>query len=138
MSDESAEKHYDPTPSRLERAKREGNVARSQDAVMVAAFGAAIVATLAVVPGLSSAAAVTFRDAAAQHIALNTYAQLAVLASSPIAAAAVAAIACASLQSGGVAFVAPSPKFERLAPAGGFKRMVSRETAVTALRASCA
>ncbi|MBV9271861.1 MAG: EscU/YscU/HrcU family type III secretion system export apparatus switch protein, partial [Candidatus Eremiobacteraeota bacterium] len=92
----------------------------------------------AAVPGLSSAAAVAFRDAAEQHVALSTYTQIAALASSPIAAAAVAAIACATLQSGGVAFVAPSPKFERLAPAEGFKRMVSRETAVTALRASCA
>jgi len=134
VSDESGEKHYDATPSRLERAKREGNVARSQDAVTVAAFAAAIAATFIVVPGIANASAAAFEDAAKHASATGAYAEIAVLAAVPLTSASAAAIACALLQSGGVAFVAPSPKFDRLSPAEGFKRMFSRDALIAAAR----
>lgn len=135
MSDDSSEKHYDATPSRIQRAKREGNVARSQDAVSVAAFCGAIVAMIAVVSPLSNAFATSVRSAARNAIDGHAFALVALLASAPIAAAAACAVTCGVLQSGGVNAVAPSLKLERLSPADGLKRMFSREALVTAARA---
>lgn len=135
MSEETSEKHYDATPSRIERAKREGNVARSQDAVSVAAFSCAIAATIAVIPSLSNAFADCLQRAARNESTPPTFASVAVLACIPIVASAVAAVACGVLQSGGITGVAPSWKFERLAPLEGVKRMLSRDALVTAIRA---
>ena len=42
MSEESAEKRFDATPSRRERAKREGNAARSHEVASIAGFGGAL------------------------------------------------------------------------------------------------
>jgi len=135
MSDETGEKHYDPTPSRIERAKREGNVARSQDAVMVAAFAAAIAATIAVLPALSATFGTAIEQAAENRIPAATYLNAVCVALLPLLCAGIAAIACAALQSGGVFFVAPAPKFERLSPGEGAKRMFSRDAVITGARA---
>ena len=44
------EKPYDATPTRRERARREGNVARSSEAGAIAAFAGSALATAAIVP----------------------------------------------------------------------------------------
>src|SRR6202011_2145349 len=44
------EKRYDATPARRERARREGNAARSSEVNGIVAFGAALLAAAAAVP----------------------------------------------------------------------------------------
>lgn len=137
MSD--SEKAFDPTPQRLERAKREGDVARSSELGANAAFGAATLATVAIVPWLGASARAAISAAATQHgpapaIAAGVIAGALV----PLACAAVAA-ACASVaQAGGLRVAAVSLRLERLNPSEGLKRIASRETFAHALRAAAA
>ena len=52
LSDDVADKRYDATPSRKERAKREGNVARSSELASLASFGGALATLALVLPAL--------------------------------------------------------------------------------------
>jgi flagellar biosynthesis protein FlhB len=134
----SESKPYDATPAKREKARREGNVARSQEACVVAAFAAAGLATLVVAPILAGearaalvAAARGMADAHATSLAL-------VVACAPMLAAACAGAAVAIAQGGGlhVRPVAFAPK--HLAPLPNLKRMLGGEAVVGALRASLA
>ncbi|HEY6235995.1 MAG TPA: EscU/YscU/HrcU family type III secretion system export apparatus switch protein, partial [Candidatus Elarobacter sp.] len=60
-----ADKRYDATPSRRDRAKRDGKVARSGELTSLAAFGAATLAAAVAVPVAAGAAFGAVRDAAA-------------------------------------------------------------------------
>lgn len=132
------EKQFEPTQSRIERAKREGDVARSQELGNVAAFGAALIATAAVVMPLGSAARAMLSSAASGRSDIGALATVALLMLVPMAAAALAALGANVVQSGGLRFAAVSIKAERLAPNENLKRMFSRESAVTAARATIA
>ena len=63
MSD-SEEKRFEPTSSRLRRARHEGNVTRSGEVSSMAAFAAATLAATAAVPLAAAGAAAALRDAA--------------------------------------------------------------------------
>ncbi len=54
----------------------------------------------------------------------------------PVFAGAAAAIAAGVYQSGGLRLISPAIKFERLSPAENMKRMFSRESLITAARAT--
>jgi flagellar biosynthesis protein FlhB len=136
MSDDS-EKPFEATPQRLEKARREGNVARCSELGANAAFLAAGLTLVAATPFLGSIATRAIVRASAGNVEISSIAIVA-LAVLPIAAAAFAGSAVALAQSGGVAFNAPTPKFERLNPAEGLKRMLSRETLAHGLRALAA
>ncbi len=136
MADE--EKPYDPTPSRLQKAKREGNVARSAEIATVATFGASVLALLAVLPAVSAAAQRWYDrlarspDSAAPDLAGVLFGA----ALTPFVAAIAAGVAANLVQGGGLTFVAPSLKFARLKPSDNLKRMFSGEAAVAAARAA--
>lgn len=132
------EKQFDPTPSHIERAKREGDVARSQELGNAAAFGAALLATAAVLAPLASALQAALFAAAQGSLNRAALANAAALILVPLGAAAAAAIGANVVQSGGLRFAPVSMKAERLAPGEQLKRMFSREAAVTAARASIA
>lgn len=132
------EKQFEPTQSRIDRAKREGDLARSQELGNVAAFGAALIACAAIVTPLASSARAALIAAAAGRNAGAALASIALLMLVPIAAAAAAALASNVVQSGGVRFAAVTLKAERLAPNENLKRMFSRESLVTAARATIA
>lgn len=129
------EKHYDASPSRLERAKREGDVARSQELGGVAAFGAALAAVAAVTVPLGGSAQRAAIAAAAGRTDFAALASCAALMLVPMLAAACAAIGANLVQSSGLRMAPLSMKFDRLAPAENLKRMFSREALVTAARA---
>lgn len=133
----SEEKQFEPTQSRIERAKREGEVARSQELAGVAAFAAAMTACAGVSGALASLAHQALYAAAAGRNAAPELAQMAALMLVPAACAACASAACSVLQ-GGLRFVPVSFKVQRLAPGENLKRMFSKESAVTAARASIA
>jgi flagellar biosynthesis protein FlhB len=132
------EKQFEASQSRIERAKREGDVARSQELGNVAAFAAALLATPAVVPPLGNAAQRLIQSAAAGCADTGALGLAAGLMLVPIAAAACAAAGANVVQSGGLRLSAIAIKFERVAPNENFKRMFSREAAITAARATIA
>lgn len=133
MSDEHAEKRFDATPSRRERAKREGNTARSHELASIASFGGALLGLTAVLPLLSAAAPAAIRTSTAPHLLA-----LAALSFVPAACAALAGTALALAQSGGLHVGAITLDLGKLAPLPGLKRMLGMQAAVAAVRAGAA
>jgi len=132
------EKQFEPTPSHIERAKREGDVARSQELGNAAAFGAALLATAGILAPLAAALQAALFSAARGSSNRAALANAAALMLVPLGAAAAASIGANLVQSGGFRLAPVSMKAERLAPGEQLKRMFSREAAVTAARASIA
>lgn len=132
------EKPFEATHARMERAKREGDVARSQELSAVFAFAAGLIGVCAVVAPIAQCARAALAAAAGGSTTLAQLADVFVLMLVPAGAAACSAAACAALQSGGLRFVAISFKPNRLSPPENLKRMFSREAAVTAARATVA
>ncbi|MDE2481672.1 MAG: EscU/YscU/HrcU family type III secretion system export apparatus switch protein [bacterium] len=138
MNAESGEKSFEATPQRIARAKREGDVARAQEFGANAAFLAALLGTLACVPLLGANARLALAAAARGEVPLGVCAAMLAWALVPMACAAGAGAIGNVAQNGGLRFVAIAPKFERLSPVGGIKRMLSRSTLAHALRAFAA
>jgi type III secretion protein U len=134
-----AEKQFEATPQRIQKAKREGNVARSSELSANVAFLAAA-ATLASTMGLAGTrfGAGIARAASSGTPAWNEAAVAFGLTLLPMAAALYAGVLAAALQSGGITFAAVTVKPERLDPAAGIRRLLSRETAGQTARAACA
>ena len=130
------ERSFDPTPRRLEEARRRGEVAFSRDLTSAAAMAAAIVALVMQGPALTARLFGYFREAfAAAPASGNATAALAtgvgVLAralAAPLLAALVLALAAGALQTGGLlAFVRAD--LARLSPAAGLKRVFGGQAA---------
>lgn len=137
MSDESAEKRFDATPARRERAKNDGNAPRSQEVAGLAAFAAGVAGVALGMPLLAGGAVASVRAAGAHPPRIDTLHPLAIIAASfvPAASAAVGATCAAIAQTGGLRVGAVSLSFGKLAPWPGLKRMFGAEAAVGALRA---
>ena len=136
MSD-GAEKAFDPTPRRIAKAKREGNVARSSELAANVSFAAAALAIVASAARFGSVAA----DAIVRSQSLRPApwsALVLVVALVPIAAASIAGALASVAQNGGLALVPVTPKVERLNPVEGIARILSRETLSHSLRAALA
>lgn len=133
MSD--GDKHFDATPGRIAKARSEGNVPRTQEFGANLAFAAAALTTAAIAPivGALARSAIAASARGASPIPHMTLAFG--MACLPLVVAAASGAAASVVQSQGLRFVVPSPKFERIAPVEGLKRMFSRETATHALRA---
>jgi flagellar biosynthesis protein FlhB len=134
---DAAEKPFEATPQRIAKAKREGNVARSNELAANLAFAAASGAVAAVTPllgGLARDALIVARvEPPWKHAGL-----LVATAAAPIACAAIAALAAVAVQNGGITPAGVVIRFERLDPIEGWKRTFSRETAAHGLRALAA
>ncbi len=130
-----ADKSFDPTPSRLARAKREGDVARSHDLTVVCAFGASALATFAALGPLGSAARLAIANAARGDLSPWPYASLAFGALAVIASALLVAVGVTIAQGGGIAVRAPGVKLQKLDPVAGLKRMLGRDAALGAAKA---
>ena len=134
MSDAS-EKQFDATPSRIAKARREGNVPRSQELAANLSFIAAACCVLAMAPRFAASVQHAIaRAAGGEDVTADALAILA-CALTVVAGGAGAAFGAGVLQSGGLTIVAPSFKFSRLAPVEGFKRMFSREAFTHGIRA---
>ncbi len=132
------EKAFEATPARIERAKREGDVARSGELGANLAFAAAALAVGGVAPFFAAIAGRAIVASARGDGAWMFAAAAAACAMVPTACAAMAAVAATVVQAGGLRFHAPSIKLERLDPVAGCKRIVSRETFAHAGRAAVA
>ena len=138
MSAGSGQKNFDASPARKQKAKREGNVARSAEVSGIVAFACAAAAALAVVPGIAAGAAGGLAVLAGGPNAVQLPGALGtVLALSlvPACAAAAGALGSGVFQAGGLRFVLPKWQAARLNPATGFKRMLGGETVVGVMRA---
>jgi flagellar biosynthesis protein FlhB len=135
----SDDKRFDATPSRRERAKREGNIAQSAELSGMAAFGAATLVTMLAVPVGANAVVAALRDISAHPLTRGAPAALAVGAFAallPLAAAALAGTTASLLQRGGLHVAGLKFELKRLDAAAGLKRMAGGETAVAAARAA--
>ncbi len=131
------EKQFEATHSRLEKAKREGDVARSQDLCALFAFAGGGAAVAAIVPSLAGAFRLSLVLAARGESWLGAAQLVTTLVLLPVAAAGAASLACATLQ-GGLTLTVPRAKFERLSPVENGKRILSREALFSALRSLAA
>jgi len=156
----AGDKRFDPTPTRKERAVREGNVARSAELSGVASFGAAALAATAAVPFACGAAMAALRGASAHPLGMSTSAfamgaappasalvtvalpsalvAVALAAFAPAAAAAVAGVAVGLAQAGGLRLTGLKLDLKRLDPFAGLKRMLGADAAIGAARAALA
>lgn len=134
MSDAS-EKPFDATPSRIAKARREGNIARSQEVGANAAFLAAVACAVASAPLFAGFAQRAIYAAAARRLTLADVVPIVLAGVAVIGAGAAGGAAASIAQNGGIVVVAPSLKWARVNPADGLKRMLSRETAAHAVRA---
>jgi flagellar biosynthesis protein FlhB len=133
------DKRFDATPSRRERAKREGNVAQSAELNGIAAFAGATLAATFAVPFGASAVAELIRDRAAHPLrdgAPAIWSGIACAALLPAAAAAVSGTSISLLQRGGLRAGGLKLEAKRLDPFAGLKRMAGAETVVAIARAS--
>ena len=135
MSADSGEKSFDAPPSRIAKARREGDLPRAQEFGANLAFVAAALAALAVAAPVGALARAALTDGARGAAPVALCIVIAVLALAPMAAGAAAGALGGVVQGGGLVFVAPAVKPERLAPAEGIKRMLSREAALHGMRA---
>jgi flagellar biosynthesis protein FlhB len=138
---EQGERRFDPTPTRKERALREGNVARSSELSGAAAFGAAMLGALVAVPFAAASAVAALRASAAHPFAGTPSFALVGIAEAalvPAAGAALAGVVVGLAQAGGLRLAAIRFDPKRLAPAAGLKRMFGGEALVGVTRASLA
>jgi flagellar biosynthetic protein FlhB len=138
MSASSAEKNFDATPARKQKAKRDGNVARSSELSGIAALAGATLGTFAVIPLIGAATVDALRACATSRDPLQLPPQLVMAISMsllPAVGAALGAIGAGLLQAGGLRLAAPKWQLTRLDPVAGLKRMVGGEAIIGALRA---
>jgi flagellar biosynthetic protein FlhB len=128
-------KPFEATASRLERARREGDVLRSSDLSAVAALAAAFGALLLVLDPLAASARAALLAAARGRTAAGTYAEIGALAACVPAAAMAGAFFANVVPAGGLGMRFPAPKFERLDPRAGLRRMFSFDALIGALKA---
>ncbi len=135
MNDDS-EKAFEATPQRIEKAKRDGNVARTSELSANLAFAAAAAALIGVAPFFGMTISRALTSATSGTTPWLFVAAALALAIVPIGSAAAAGIAASVVQTGGLHVTAVSAKLERLNPFEGFKRTASRETLSHAARAA--
>jgi flagellar biosynthesis protein FlhB len=135
---DSGEKGFEPTPSRVEKAKREGDTPRAGEFGANAGFLAAVTCTIAIAPWFGNVASDAVARAARGDAASRGPLWMLLAAAAPGACAAAFGAAAGLLQSGGPRLVPVAVKFDRLNPIEGAKRTLSRESAAHGLRAIAA
>lgn len=134
----SESKPFDPSQSRLERARREGDAPRVAELTTVASLAGTSVASLAMLPHAAGAARVALVNAARGVPAPDAYATLALCAAGAILSGVIFAVLAAALGGGGLRLRFVSPSLARLDPVSGAKRMLSRDSVVSGARAAVA
>jgi flagellar biosynthesis protein FlhB len=129
------DKAFDPTPSRLARAKREGDLPSSQSLNVIGAFSSGSLALFVALGTMSAAARTALADGARGVPSPLAYAMLGTCALLVPCAAACGAVLTTYLQAGRFTLKFPSLKFEKLHPGEGLKRMFSKDAAVGGAKA---
>ncbi len=142
------DKPYESTPSKRAKARRDGDVPRSADSNAVASFACASIALFAVLDPAVAAARQALvltvpggppgldpLEDVARRIDVGAYLGLAVVALVIVVCALGGAVAATYAQTRTITFKFPTPKFEKLNPVEGLKRMLSREAVVGGVKA---
>lgn len=134
----SSEKRFDATATRLDHARREGDLPHSGEAVAVASFALGLAAVAAIAGPASDAARTALGDAARGRFSAGAYFELTLCALAPAAASLAGAIAVERFVASGFAFRAPRLEAARLNPFSGMKRLCSRDALVAVAKAALA
>ena len=130
------EKPFDPTPTRLAKARRDGDIARSSDVNAVASLACASLGLFFVLDLAASAARTALAEAASgRALDLGPYVVFGLVVLVVIVCALVGAIAATYAQARTFSVKFPAPKFEKLNPFEGLKRMFSRDAAIGGAKA---
>lgn len=127
-------KPHEAAPSRLARARRDGDHPLSHDAVTLAAFAGALLACVAAGPLFAGAARELVVRGAAGGVDAPAVAALAVAPAATAVGGVAGAILATVAQTNGLGMRAPRLQFERLSPGAGLKRAFGREAAIGAAR----
>jgi flagellar biosynthetic protein FlhB len=127
-----------PTQRRLDRARDEGQVALSREAVMFATLGAGLLGMMMALPPMARSLLASLRGVIEMSHSLDpaqaapALLKLALLAIAPVAGLTlIGAVAGTMLQTGGlVSAQGLAPKFSKLNPFAGLKRLVGAEQAI--------
>jgi flagellar biosynthetic protein FlhB len=131
-----ADKPFEATPARLQRARREGDVPRSQELGAVASLACASLGLFAALGPLAGAARSALLDAMRpERFSPRPYAALALCVLATMLAGLGGAAVSAYAQAGAVSFKLPSLSWKKLDPREGFKRMFSRDAALSGAKA---
>lgn len=134
----SESKPFEPSQSRLERARREGDAPRVGELTSVASLAGSSVAALAMLPHAAGVARVALVNGARGVPAPGAYAALALDVVSVMLSGAAFAVLAAALAGGGLHLRFVLPSIAKLDPIAGAKRMLSRESIVSGARAAIA
>ena len=130
------EKPFDPTPARMAKARRDGDLPRSADLNAVASLACASLGLFLMLDLAASAARTALAQAAAgRSLEPGPYLVLALVALVVIVCALVGAVAATYAQARTITVKFPAPKFEKLNPFEGLKRMFSRDAVIGGLKA---
>lgn len=148
MADDSQQKTLPATPRKIRKAREDGQVARSRDlghlvaiggaGALILGFGAPLVSWMQSLMGQALRFdAQALADASTMRDALADVGLLVVAFALPLGLVLWLMAAAAGVLSGGwnFTFKALKPKFEKLDPLKGLKRMVSKDQLVTMLKA---
>src|ERR1700729_699905 len=116
------EKPFDATPSRIARARREGQVARAPEVGMLASFAGGILGTAFVAPLLGSTLQRTIEHVSAgDGWPMEGVASLVTLGCVPLLCAAALGVTANLVQTGGIVPTKITVKAERMKPADNLK-----------------
>jgi flagellar biosynthesis protein FlhB len=132
----AADKPFDPTPTRLARAKRDGDLALSQSVNVAASLAVASLALFAALGSLADAAAAAFEGAAGGHATPGAYVAIGAAALGVPCSGLAGAALSTYLQAGRFTLRFPALKLARLDPAAGIKRLLSRDAVVGGAKAA--
>jgi len=132
----SDEKRFAATPSRLARAKREGDVARSQDLGAVVSFAAAMLALFAALGPLGAATRIALAAAALPgSFSARPYVVIGCAVGAVLVAALGGSLTTTYLQTQTFVVRFPQPKFSKLDPFKGLVRLCGRDAVLGAAKA---
>jgi flagellar biosynthesis protein FlhB len=134
----SESKPFEPSQSRLERARREGDVPRVGELTAVASLAGTSLASLAMLPHAAGAARVALVNAARGVPAPDAYAVMTLCVAGAILSGATFAVLAAALAGGGLHLRFVPPSLTKLDPLAGVKRMLSRDSIVSGASAAVA
>lgn len=131
----AGEKPFEATPSRLERARREGDMPRSTDLTGLTAFAGGALGLFLASPLLVAAARTALGEARDGRHALAPLGLVGIAALVPATFALAGAVIARRAHAGRLTFLPPKLDFSRLNPASGLKTIFSRDTAIAATKA---
>jgi flagellar biosynthetic protein FlhB len=132
----SESKPFEPTQSRLERARREGDVPRASELGAVASLAGTAVVLAAALPYAAGAAQIALANAARGDTSPGPYVTLALYATGASLCGTTLAVCATAAVTGGLHARFPEPNLSRLDPVAGIKRMLSRDAVLGGTRAA--